>query len=195
MSISEEIEACFKEFEEELEFARNLLLVLKMRSLRTEIRSVRPLAALRDEFGPIRSYAKEFIDQVSEAALPLILIYCVSSLEVFLRSLWELKMGDITRDLRRIFSDLKCFSKKIKHKYNVEIGRLVFQANAVAQKRHILIHNKGVIDNDSLSKFREAGITEFSEGQKLLLTVEDVEKDIKVLEEFATTVKDFFLKC
>jgi len=47
--------------------------------------SDRPLAALRNEFGPLRSYVKEFVDKISETALPLILVYCFSCLEGFLR--------------------------------------------------------------------------------------------------------------
>jgi len=76
----------------------------------------------------------------------------------------------------------------------VEIGSLTYRANAVAMKRHILLHRGGVIDKDALKVFREAGIRDFKENQKLLLTVENVEHDIKILKEFADVIRNIFIK-
>jgi len=193
-SVSDEIELCFHEFMEELKLARKLLTSLKVREIRIELRSIRPIALLRDEFGPIRRYFKEFVDNVSKVALPLILVFCVSSLEKFLRSIWELRFGSYPKKFRKIFSNPKCFAKHVRKKFGVEIGPLTYRANAVAMKRHILLHRGGVIDKDALKVFREAGIRDLKENQKLLLTVENVEDDIKILEEFADAIRNIFVE-
>ncbi|MEM3503519.1 MAG: hypothetical protein QW134_04785 [Nitrososphaeria archaeon] len=51
-----------------------------------------------------------------------------------------------------------------------------------------------IVDKAFLSDFKEAGMVGFSEGQKLILTIEDVEHGIKMIENFALSVKEIFLK-
>ena len=189
---SNDVEVFFKDLEEEFRLAKDLLTLLKMKEVRDDIRSLRPFATLRDEIGPLRSVFKEYMNKMYNVALPLILVYCVSSLENFLRLVWEAKIGPIPKNLRRIFSDPKEFSKVLKNRLGVEIGSLAIRANAVAEKRHIIIHNKGIVDKKALCAFKEASINGLQEGQRLQLTVEDVGEDIKILEEFAVFVKKAF---
>lgn len=139
---------------------------------------------------PIRKALREFSYQVYEKALPLILVFSVATLEKFLRSIWEERFGAIEKNLRRVFSDPKEFAKALKQRVQKEMGPLTFKANAVAMKRHVLLHKEGVVDPDALEVFREAGISDVKLGEKLRLTAESVERDMNTILEFAKKVKE-----
>jgi len=190
--VNENKEIYWKEFESKLRIARNLLVAVKIKEIRDLTRSVRPFAKFRDEMGPVRRMMKNFMDEVYNLSLPLILVFCVSSLESFLRYMWLNKVGSIDKDTWRIFSNPKEFAKIIKRRFKVEIGDVTFKANAVAMKRHLILHKDKIVDSKALRAFREAGMLDIDIGQKLKLTSKIVEKDISIIQEFAEKVKEIF---
>jgi len=139
---------------------------------------------------PIRKALREFSYQVYEKALPLILVFSVATLEKFLRSIWEERFGAIEKNLKRVFSDPKEFVQALKQRVQKEMGPLTSKANAVAMKRHVLLHKGGVVDPDALEVFREASILDVKLGEKLKLTAESVERDMNTILEFAKKVKE-----
>lgn len=189
--IEDDIEMHWNEFLHELDIARNLLLVEQIKERRDERRSRRLIAKIRDKRGPIRLAIKKFMDEIYNVSLPLILVFYVSSLENFLRRIWLLKIGPIDKNTWYIFSNPKEFAKEIRRRLKVEIGDIVFKANAVVMKRHLIVHKNKMVDQKAIEVFREAGMFDIQLHQKLNLTVEDVTKDIKTIQKFAHAVKNF----
>jgi len=190
--IEENVETYWNEFLHELDIARNLLSVGKIKESRDRIRSRRLVAGVRDRYGPIRTEIKGVMDEIYNISLALILVFCVSSLENFLRRIWLLRIGTIDKDTWRIFSDPKEFAKKIKKQLEVEIGEIVFRTNAAVMKRNLIVHKDKVVDSKAVEAFREAGIRKIQLNEKLNLTVDDVTEDLETIQEFAAFVMRLF---
>ncbi len=183
----------FQEFEKQLQLAYSLLNVAEIKEMRDYIRSFRPLAILRDEIGPIRRIIKEYSDRIYEISLPLLIVYAVSCLELFLRDAWEEHIGTIEKKYRGIFSNPKEFNKRISQRIGKAIRYdIVVQDNVIAQIRHTIIHRGGIVDNEALSAFREAGIEGITEGEKLVFKADDVKKHLDTLLQYANEVRNIF---
>lgn len=190
--MNDAIEVYYQELCKKLNLARDVLSVADVKELRDSIRSFRPLAILRDELGPFRSRFKEFIDEVYEYALPLVIVFCAASMEQFLRDVWEERYGQINKNKRKIFSNPKKFGIELRNKLKKRKDFGTLKANAVAMKRHVILHKDGVIDKDAKEVFMEAKIQEvhIDDNGKLKLTVDNVKRDIEIVEEFAKEVKN-----
>jgi membrane-associated protease RseP (regulator of RpoE activity) len=190
MLSGENLEVAWREFEKEIGLAVEFLELAELKEIRGEARRLRLLPMIRDEAGPIRKAIKEFADTLYSMSLPLLLVFCVSCLEKFLRRLWLLKFGSIDREMWRIFSDPKDLAKEIKRRYGIEIGEATFKARSVVAKRHIILHNNGVVDEKALEAFMEAGERDLKLNQKLRPSANEVRRDIEKLLEFARKVKE-----
>jgi hypothetical protein len=69
----------------------------ELKELLEWFRSLVPLAKIWVEVGPFRRAIKELSDKLYSVSLPLLLVFCVSCFEKFLRRLWLLKFGSIDR--------------------------------------------------------------------------------------------------
>lgn len=192
--VGETIQVPYDLFTKELDLVRNLLSIIRLKEDRESVRSIRPLASLRDEIGPLRSRIKDFTDRVYDAVLPLMLAYSVACLEQFLRTAWEDRFGEPKKSMRHLFSQPKPLALKLRNNLGQkEVVSTAFKANAVAMKRHVLLHRNGVVDKDALAVFMEAGIKDVREGDRLSLSVQDVEDAVDTVQRFAHEVRDVLL--
>jgi len=186
----ESFEVVWREFEQEIRLVMDFLKFAELKELLEWFRSLTPPVKIWVEVGPFRRAIKEFSDKLYSVSLPLLLVFCVSCFEKFLRRLWLLKFGSIDSGMWRKFSDPKELAKEIKRRCGVEIGESTFKARVVVAKRNIILHNGGVVDDKALQAFMESGENNFQLGQRLRLSTEEVKRDIEKLLEFAEKVKE-----
>lgn len=72
-----DLEEAYDDLTRELGLARELLSLARAQELRKELREVRPLAIIRDQYGPIRAMVRDYANKISETALPLLIVFCV----------------------------------------------------------------------------------------------------------------------
>lgn len=187
------VEAAYEEFLNEVSFIEGrLLLLAELKELREKIRSIRPIARLRDEFGPLRYKIKEFTDRLYEMSLSLSLVYTISCLEKFLRNTY-LELGfNIEKKDRGIFSSPKEFLKRLSKRIGVDYqpDDLAKRVEAIFQKRHIIVHRDGLIDKDAYGIFKQAKIDEGNIGDRLILDSKKLKDDVSYIKKFAERVKN-----
>lgn len=180
-------------FLKNMTLARDFLDLAELKEFRTKLREIRPLAILRDEYGPIRELIKSYSNNLYKVGLPQTIVFAVSCLETFLRKSYEILKGQpFSDDKRPNFLNLQ----KVREYYGELIKRdplnrdedLLIKVDAVIEKRNIIVHRAGIIDERAYKKFEKANICEGKVGDELKLDVDKVKQDISFLEKFAKVI-------
>ena len=189
----------YTEFEENISKARELIRLASLKELMLEIdAALMPLkrARLLPEIRPfgilpspedIRMTIKDTTDKIYEVGLPQILVYAVSCLEAFLKDQYCM----INPSDKRVHIFLK--AETIRKIYSAILRVDIFggdedllnKLNSVFQKRHVIVHKAGVIDEKSC---KECGWDTKRLGMRLRLDSDSVNQDIDVLEQVALKV-------
>jgi len=148
-----------------------------------------PRVGILPSFKEIRGVLKETTDKIYEVGLPQVLVYAVSCLEAFLKDLYVLQAQSNVEILERFPEDAyrirQEFSKIIKGDALNGDNTLAYNMQAVFQKRHVIVHKAGIIDEKSCEKaLWEKSLV----GTKLKLTSTIVNEDIETINKFAHTI-------
>jgi hypothetical protein len=180
-------------FVENMKVATSFLEIAIGKELRTEVRSLRPLAILRDEFGPFRRLIKDYTDNVYSVGLPQTVVFSVSCFEAFLEGLYETLRGEsLVGEKDHGFPNLDRVRGKFGEICKADCLKgddaLQKRVKAVLEKRNIIVHRAGMIDRKAHDAFVAAGLLGLEEGAKLVLRVDDVKEDVEALKLYAATL-------
>lgn len=184
----------YSALQENLNTARTFVELAGLKEIREKIRGMRPLAIIRDTIFPLRRILKDTADKLYEVGLPQVLVFVVSCLEAYLKESYQMLKGELlTAEEERVFLRLErvreLFSEILKADVLEGDEELFRRAQVVIEKRHIIVHRAGIIDQKAYDVFREAGIYEGEVGSKLRLSADKVKQDIDVVEAFARKIE------
>ena len=182
---SELCQEIWRTFEKNMRLAEKFVLIAKAREWRMLIRQYRPLATLRDQFGPLR----KFLAEAYRVGLPQVLVFAVTCYEACLKGIYEVLKGEVVKEA---FLD----PIKVKERYRKVLNedplagadRLVVDTRAVILKRNVIVHRAGVIDEKAEEDFKKLGLPQYRAGQEIELNAEEVKRDLNVLRDYVTKV-------
>jgi len=182
-------------FEVNMNSARLFVQLADLKKLRGELRSLRPIAIIRDSLGPLRQIVKDICNKTYEVGLPQTVVFIVTCFEYSLKEGYRrLKDGDLTDKENRSFLKPDAirllYGKIVKKDVLHGDEKLVKRIKAVIQERHIIVHRAGILDKEAYLAFEEAGLNRGTVGSKLKLSPEVVSEDIDHLKTFVSTILD-----
>ena len=177
----------YASFLENVNAATSFLDLAGSKELRMEIRSLKPLTRMRDKYGPFRALIKEYTDKMYVVGLPITVVFSVSCFEVFLKDSFEamarrpLLEGDHS-GFPNLDEARKRFGGALKADCLRGDNALQSRAKAILQKRNVIVHMAGRVDQKANDAFMAAGKPTLEEGANLVLTVHGVKEDVETLK-------------
>ena len=182
-------------FEVNMNSAELFIQLADLKKLRGELRSLRPIAIIRDSVGPMRLIINDICNKIYEVGLPQTVVFIVACFEYCLKGGYRrLKGGDLTDKENKSF--LKpdvirlLYGKIVKKDVLDGDEKLVRRIKAIVQERHVIVHRAGILDKKAYLAFEEAGLNRGTVGSKLKLSPEVVSEDIDHLKTFVSTILD-----
>lgn len=182
-------------FEVNMNSAELFIQLADLKKLRGELRSLRPIAIIRDSVGPMRLIINDICNKIYEVGLPQTVVFIVACFEYCLKGGYRrLKGGDLTDKENKSF--LKpdvirlLYGKIVKKDVLDGDEKLVRRIKAIVQEHHVIVHRAGILDKKAYLAFEEAGLNRGTVGSKLKLSPEVVSEDIDHLKTFVSTILD-----
>ena len=195
MPIQNSLKELYSAFEANMNSAKLFTQLADLKELRGILRSLRPMAIIRDSWGPARQTIKGTLDKVYEVGLPQTVVFVVTCFEYCLKEAYRrLKGSDLTNKQEKSFLQPDVvrllYGKILKKDVLDGDEKLVRRVEAVIQERHVIVHCAGILDETACSTFEKAGLDRGVVNSELELSPEIVSEDIEYVKTFVKKVFD-----